>query len=110
MNPTVLLIVAGVAVLLIALALRPKADNKAGSLDNSSENNGNTVGEDPSAFDTNVDESSNEELIAVITAAVLAASKSHPGIKLKVRSFRRIPQTSPVWNLAGRHEQISGIL
>lgn len=59
---------------------------------------------------SNLKDTGNNEIIAVLTAAVLAVSKSRPDYKLKVKSFRRIPQTSPIWNVAGREEQISGKL
>lgn len=56
------------------------------------------------------DELSDEELIAVLTAAVMASMGNDPECKLKVKSFRRIPQTAPIWNTVGRSEYISGKL
>lgn len=53
---------------------------------------------------------SNEELVAVITAAVMACMKRTPGCKIQVKSFRRIPQTSPAWNIRGRNEYINNKL
>lgn len=50
------------------------------------------------------------ELLAVITAAVMAAMKDKPGCEIRVKSFRRITQTTPIWNLAGRAEHIAGKL
>ena len=50
-----------------------------------------------------------DEVLAVITAAV-ASMEVRPGHKLVVKSMRRMPQTSPVWNKAGRREQISNKL
>ncbi|HOQ07581.1 MAG TPA: sodium pump decarboxylase subunit gamma [Clostridiales bacterium] len=47
-----------------------------------------------------------EEIIAVITAAV-AAMETRPDYRLVVRSMRQIPQSSPVWNAAGRLERLS---
>lgn len=47
----------------------------------------------------------NEEIILAISAAI-AALESSSGCKLIVKSFRRIPQTSPVWSTAGRIERI----
>lgn len=50
-----------------------------------------------------------EELIAVITAAV-AASLNRSTHSIVVRSVTRIPGSSPVWNQAGRYEQIASKL
>lgn len=51
-----------------------------------------------------------EELVAVITAAIMASVDTHPGYNIRLKSFRRIPQTAPAWNLAGRNEYIAGKL
>jgi len=42
------------------------------------------------------------ELIAVITAAIMASMKQNPDFKIKIKSFRRIPDNSPEWNIAGK--------
>jgi hypothetical protein len=47
----------------------------------------------------------NDEVLAVIMAAV-ASMDVKPGHKLVVRSMRRVPQNSPVWNSAGRVERL----
>jgi hypothetical protein len=47
----------------------------------------------------------NNEIIAVIAAAL--SMYETQGIKLKVKSIRRLPQLSPVWNLTGRLERLS---
>jgi Na+-transporting methylmalonyl-CoA/oxaloacetate decarboxylase gamma subunit len=49
---------------------------------------------------------SNDELIAVISAAVASVMGSRPESKIKVRSIRRLPQVSPIWNTTGKVEQI----
>jgi len=49
------------------------------------------------------------ELLAVIAAAI-AAMETRPGYRLVVRSMRQIPQTSPVWNTAGRLERLGRCL
>jgi len=54
------------------------------------------------ANDATVD---NTELIAVITAAIMACMQD-TGTGLRVRSIRRIGHTTPIWNVAGRNEQI----
>ncbi len=51
-----------------------------------------------------------EELVAAITAAIMASVDTHPGYNIRLKSFRRIPQTAPVWNVAGRNEYIAGKL
>jgi sodium pump decarboxylase gamma subunit len=46
-----------------------------------------------------------DELIAVLTAAV-AASLNQSTYNLNIRSFRRIDQNAPVWNSVSRKEQL----
>ncbi len=47
-----------------------------------------------------------EELIAVITAAI-AASLNTSTYNLKIKSFRRIENNAPAWNRAGLRETIN---
>ncbi len=47
-----------------------------------------------------------KEIISVITAAV-AAMKYRPGYLMRVKSFRRVSGTAPVWNATGRVELVS---
>jgi hypothetical protein len=56
------------------------------------------------------DDSSDDSLIAVLTAAVMTYTRNSPDVKIKITSFKRIPQTSPVWNTTGRSEYISNKL
>lgn len=53
---------------------------------------------------------SDDSLIAVLTAAVLASMGDRPDVKIRVTSFKRIQQTSPVWNAVGRRENITSKL
>ena len=46
----------------------------------------------------------NNEILAVITAALAAMNTRD--VKLVVKSFKRVGQTSPIWNMTGRFEQI----
>ena len=46
-----------------------------------------------------------EELIAVLTAAV-AASMNTSTYNLKIKSYRRVPNTRPAWNRAGISDTI----
>ena len=50
-----------------------------------------------------------DELIAIITAAV-AASLHRSTHDIVVRSIRRVPAITPVWNRVGRQEQIANRL
>ncbi|NLD49373.1 MAG: OadG family protein [Clostridiaceae bacterium] len=50
---------------------------------------------------------SDDTLVAVLTAAVLASMGNRPGCKIRVNSFRRIPQSSHVWNSVSRVEYLS---
>jgi len=47
------------------------------------------------------------ELIAVLTAAVMASMKQAPDFKVKIKSFKRICNDSPAWSSVGLAEQIS---
>ncbi|NLN64514.1 MAG: oxaloacetate decarboxylase, gamma chain [Clostridiaceae bacterium] len=47
----------------------------------------------------------NMEIVAVITAAVMACMQGSSS-SLRVRSIKRIGHTTPIWNIAGRNEQI----
>lgn len=49
------------------------------------------------------------EIIAVITAAI-AASLNRSTHDIIVKSIRRTPSNSPIWNRASRNEQITGRL
>jgi len=51
-----------------------------------------------------------DEIAAVLAAAVLASMRSRPESKIRVKSFRRIPKTAPAWNAIGRMEQIASKL
>ena len=48
----------------------------------------------------------NDEIVAVISAAIAQLDKRE-GYKLVVRNIKRVPTTSPVWNLTGRTERLS---
>lgn len=47
------------------------------------------------------------ELIAVLTAAVMSSMQQTPDFKIRIKSFRRIHKDSSAWNTAGIAEQIS---
>lgn len=50
------------------------------------------------------------EITAVISAVIAYYGDSFKDTNLKFKSIKRTMQTSPVWNLAGRNEYISGKL
>ena len=56
-----------------------------------------------------VETAGGDEIIAVIAAAIAAVGAAS-GKQLRVASFRRIPQTSPVWNQVSRTEYIAAKL
>jgi hypothetical protein len=47
----------------------------------------------------------NDEIITAIMAAI-SMMETRPGYSLVVKSFRRIPQTAPVWSATGRYERL----
>ena len=53
-----------------------------------------------------INEVNDEELVAVISAAI-AASMGLSVPQLNIKSIRRIQQTTPAWAVASRQEQIS---
>lgn len=57
--------------------------------------------------DETISQEDEEELVAVITAAI-AASLNRSTHDIVVRSVKRVPNNTPAWNRAGRSQQISG--
>ena len=55
-------------------------------------------------------EFSDKELVAVLTAAIMASGRTRPESKIRIASYRRVPLSSPAWNAAGRAGIISGRL
>ncbi len=52
-----------------------------------------------------IKEGTDTELIAVITAAIMAGME-RPNTNLVVKSIKRVGHTTPIWNVAGRNEYI----
>jgi len=72
------------------------------------QNDNNVLEKDDSAI-ANMRSSSDlpeDELIAVLTAAVSACMKPGVQSKIRVKSFRRIDSNAPMWNLVGRFDRI----
>lgn len=47
-------------------------------------------------------ENKENDLVLAVIAAAVASMEAAPGYKLVVREYRRVPQSMPVWNTAGR--------
>lgn len=62
--------------------------------------------EKPAAVPVQTNEADDEELIAVLTAAV-AASLNTSTYNLRIKSYRRVNNNVPAWNKAGVNETIS---
>ncbi len=82
-SPMIFVILAIGAVLLIALYVRSKKAS------DTQENEQNISDNDNNAFTEDVD-STSEEIIAVIAAAIAMAESESNGLKFRVVSFRRI--------------------
>jgi len=62
---------------------------------------------EPQGYSVEISEmTDDEELIAVISAAV-AAVLGRPTSKIVVRSIRKIEPAAPAWSIAGRQDQIN---
>ena len=61
---------------------------------------------EPAAKEIAVQEEDDEELIAVLTAAI-AASLNTSTYNLNIKSFKRIGNNAPAWNKAGLNETIN---
>lgn len=57
-----------------------------------------------------VEENSNEEELVAVIAAAIAASQGIDVSDVKISSIKRVPQNTPVWSRMGRQEQIFGRL
>jgi Na+-transporting methylmalonyl-CoA/oxaloacetate decarboxylase gamma subunit len=82
-NPMIFVILAIGAVMLLVLYIRSKkASGTQENEQNASETENNVISE--------ATESANEEIIAVIAAAIAMAESENNGLKFRVVSFRRI--------------------
>ena len=62
------------------------------------------------SIEVDADIEDNDELIAVITAAIQASlvkAGISPECKIVVRSFKRVGSDAPVWNTTGREELLN---
>lgn len=64
-----------------------------------------TISKEVEAKDAVIDTQNDEELVAVISAAI-AASMGVKIPEINIKSIRRIPQSIPTWGVAGRQEQV----
>lgn len=81
-------------------AREPKNEQSAQTADTHSDN-----ATAPSAATMETDDVNEDELIAVLTAAV-AASLNTSTYNLHIKSYRRVNNTAPVWNQAGLRDTI----
>ncbi len=81
-------------------AREPKSKQPAQTADTHSDNT-----PAPSAATAETDDVNEDELIAVLTAAV-AASLNTSTYNLHIKSYRRVNNTAPVWNQAGLRDTI----
>lgn len=51
-----------------------------------------------------------DELVAVLTAAIYASMDKEHRPNIRIKSFKRINTSVPIWNLAGRNEYIANKL
>lgn len=56
-------------------------------------------------LEVNMKDNLNDEIITAIMAAI-SMMESRPGYSLVVKSFRRVPQITPVWSATGRYERL----
>lgn len=104
---------ASLVILFFVISLFPKIAKirmKPKATEITNDNNASIVkveNKEPEACNTSF---SYDELVAVLTAAVQASMVNRPDCKLVVKSFRRITQSSPVWNVVGRDQQIAAKL
>lgn len=78
--------------------------NKAVTIDKSPALMPEVIQVTPKAVSSDTDEL-NEELVAVITAAIAASLQTHTS-NIVVKNIRRVSQTAPAWATAGRSEQL----
>jgi sodium pump decarboxylase gamma subunit len=106
--------VALIGLVLIIMAMHRLTGNKKDDRKKISVEKADTVSEqkaelaDSAVQQISMDEDS-KELVAVITAAI-AASLHRSTHDIVVRSIRRIPAITPVWNRTSRQEQVSARL
>ncbi len=107
-NPIIAGILVCIALVFLCLILFNK--NKTRSKESRLETEHSKLEATDAQVQTGNKDLSDDSLVAVLTAAVMASMQSSPNIKIRVTSFRRIPQSSPVWNTIGRRERIENKL
>lgn len=102
-------------ILAILIAISSKAFSFSVSKKNKTANKADAVTIDEPLLTENYAEVETEskntnELIAVLTAAVMASLQRVPDFKVRIKTFRRIHKNSSPWNSAGITEQINNRL
>lgn len=103
-----------VFIALIGLIIIVELLNKVLNLGEKSKKSSNTVDKafeavismEENKIESDIEEENPEELVAIISAAI-AASLERSTHDIVVRSIRRIPAVTPVWNRVSRQEQIA---
>lgn len=94
---------------LIALSFFIYLFGKVMMKNNAKDKNTETPSKKISSIELSAD-TDDEELIAVITAAIQASLKKAgitPECKIVVKSFKRVESDAPVWNTTGRNEVLN---
>lgn len=107
---TVILPIVGLAVVLLILAFFTKRFRRDNHADPAQVGAHGITETNSSSSIENADEIPDAEFVAILTAAVMSAMGPKMECKIRIKSFRRVPQTSPVWNTVGRSEFISNKL
>jgi len=109
---TVVFSALAILAMLISLFSKVFALKKTPAVSNAEKNSiANNPVNTPNSSGTNINlKTQDEELIPVLTAAILAYMKQSPDFKIRVKSFRRVQDNSPAWNVAGKREQLDAKL
>ena len=92
-------------VILIFISMLKNIDKKEKSIDTKVDGDLNADKIKGQAFVKEDDKIDDEELIAVISAAI-AASLDRENQEINIKSIRRLKDDSPAWTRAGRQEQV----
>lgn len=92
-------------VILIFISMLKNMNRKEKPIDINDDKNFNTVKTQEKTLVKEEEKTDEEELVAVICAAI-AASLDVESQEINIKSIRRLTDSSPVWARAGRQEQV----
>ena len=92
-------------VILIFISMLKNMNRKEKPIDINDDKNFNTVKTQEKTLVKEEEKMDEEELVAVICAAI-AASLDVQSQEINIKSIRRLTDSSPVWARAGRQEQV----